>query len=269
MTTAIEFIGNALKAFGPLAIVFPFIFGYVYKNDLDIIFEQKQGRFFKKSANFIVAFFAFYVLLQITSLSLYWFNVSFHFLHPTIVKLVAKILIILVFLIFILYFYAKTFTPVGKNRETTKKKRYKLSKWIIDIIEKRPLLIFVYTIFFSCSYLHAIDITPLLLKDENISKIIESNLATFIGDPLLLVLIGGLVVFIYNFNKRPKRFYTMSLIDYEKITENSTELIHLYTRKDNQWILVEPKHRITLKEVYLYNPDKDKWYFYKKIDEAD
>ncbi len=268
MATVIEFIGNLLKAFGPLAIVFPFIFGYFYKNDLDLIFEQKQGRFFKKSANFIVAFFAFYVLLQMTSLSLYWFNFHFHFLYHSIVKLVAQILITLVVWIIILYFYAKIFTPVGKNRETTKKKRYKLSKWIIDTVEKRPLLIFVYIIFFSCSYLHALDIKPLLLKDENISKIIESNLVTFIGDPLLLVLIGGLVVFIYYFNKRPKRFYTMSLIDYEQIKQNSTELIHLYTRKDNQWILVEPQHRITLQEVYLYNPDKDKWYFYKKIDEA-
>ncbi|MFJ8529671.1 hypothetical protein [Bacillus sp. NPDC094106] len=60
MNTIIEFIGSALKTLGPLAIIFPFIFGYIYKNDLDIIFEQKQGRFFKNFANFIVAFITFY-----------------------------------------------------------------------------------------------------------------------------------------------------------------------------------------------------------------
>ncbi|MGG1718734.1 hypothetical protein ABDH75_10925 [Bacillus wiedmannii] len=270
MTAVIEFIGNVLKTFGPLAIVFPFIFGYIYKNDLDIIFEQKQGRFFKNAANFIVAFLNIYFLLQITSFTLYLFIFAFPFLSHTIINLIAIILISLSILIYILYIYAWSFTQVEKNRETTKKKRYKLSKWIIDTIEKRTLFISVYIVFFTCSYFHALNIKILILKSENISKTIESNLGTFIGDPLFYVLFTGSVVCIYRFNKRPKCFYTMSLIDYDTLQKaNKEELIHLYTRKDNQWILVEPKHRVTLKEVYLYNPDKDKWYFYKKIDETD
>ncbi|MED2601679.1 hypothetical protein P4241_13225 [Bacillus thuringiensis] len=270
MTSLIEFIGNALKTFGPLAIVFPFIFGYIYKNDLDIIFEQKQGRFFKNFANFIVAFLTFYFLLQITAFALYSLILAVPFLSHSIIKLIAIILIILAVLVYLLYIYAWPFTQVEKNRETTKKKRYKFSKWIIDTIEKRPLFISVCIVFFTCSYFHALNINTLLLKDKNVSKTIESNLGTFIGDPLFFVLFTGSAVFIYRFNKRPKCFYTMSLIDYDTLQKNNKEeLIHLYTRKDNQWILVEPKHRVTLKEVYLYNPDKDKWYFYKKIDETD
>ncbi|MFJ8529672.1 hypothetical protein [Bacillus sp. NPDC094106] len=92
---------------------------------------------------------------------------------------------------------------------------------------------------------------------------------TFIGDPIFFVLFTGSVVFLYRFNKRPKRFYTMNLIDYDTIQEKNVKLIHLYTRKDTQWVLVDPQYRIDLKEVYLYNPDKDKWYFYKEIDETE
>lgn len=270
MTTVIDFIGNALKTFGSLAIVFPFIFGYFYKNDLDIIFEQKQGRFFKKFANFIVAFLAFYLLLQITVFTLYSLIFAFPVLSHSIIQLIAIILILLAFLVYLLYIYAWTFTSVEKNRETIQKKRYKLSKWIIDTIEKRALFISVCIAFFTCSYFQALNINTLLLKNENLSKTFENNLGTFIGVPLLLVLFTGSVIFIYRFNKRPKCFYTMSLIDYDTLQKaNKEELIHLYTRKDNQWILVEPQHRITLQEVYVYNPEKDKWYFYKKIDEAD
>ncbi|MFJ8115978.1 hypothetical protein [Bacillus mycoides] len=267
MTATIEFIGNTIKTLGPLAIILPFIFGYIYKNDLDITFEQKQGRFFKKFTNFLTAFFTFYFLLQVMSFALYSLISALPFLAHFITIIIAIIIIIMASLVYILYIYAWPFTQVEKTREATQKKRYKFSKWIIDKLEKSPLFTTVCIVFFTCSYFHALHINTLLLKSKNINKTIEDNLMTFIADPVFFVLFTGSVVFLYRFNKRPKHFYTMKIVDYN--TVQNIKLIHLYTRKDTQWVLVEPKYHNDLKEVYIYNPDKDKWYFYKKNNETE
>ncbi|WP_242243834.1 hypothetical protein [Bacillus cereus group sp. BfR-BA-01309] len=269
MTTAIEFIGNALKTLGPLAIVLPFIFGYIYKNDLDITFEQKQGRFFKKFTSFITAFFTFYFLMQIMSLALYSLITALPFLSHLYTMVTAIIIITAASLIYILYIYAWPFTQVEQTREFTQKKKYKFAKWVIDKLEQWPLFTTVCIVFFTCSYFHALQINTLFLNSKNISKTFEDNIMRLIGDPVFFVLFTGSVVFLFRLNKRPKQFYTMSLIDYATVQKNTKDLIHLYTRKDTQWVLVEPKHHNDLKEVYIYNPDKDKWYFYKKVNETE
>ena len=267
MTATIEFIGNTLKTLGPLAIILPFMFGYIYKNDLDITFELKQGRFFKKFTNFIIAFFTSYFLLQIMSVALYPFISAFPFLSHFITIRIAVIIILIASLVYILYIYAWPFTQVQKTREATQKKRYKFSKWIIVNLEKWPLFTTVCIVFFTCIYFHALHINVLLSDSKSISKTIKDNLMTFLGDPVFFVLFTGSVIFLYRFNRRPKNFYSMKIIDYN--TVQNINLIHLYTRKDTQWVLVEPKYHNDLKEVYIYNPDKDKWYFYKKVNETE
>lgn len=116
---------------------------------------------------------------------------------------------------------------------------------------------------FNCSYFHCIVISNLFKQSQSKVEIIENNLSILIGEPALYAVLSASILFLYNLNKQQKSFYTMTPIDYTKIQDLT--LIHLYTRKDNQWVLVEPDYTVTLNEAYLYNPDKDQWRLYKKL----
>lgn len=254
---------NALLKIIPVTVILSFTFRYISKNDLDIAFEPKQNRFLKRCVKDISLFFITYIAFNMSMFLWYILANLWGIFYSNVVMLIMLILVGLVFLIYIFYALSYSITLEEKNRVNTKKIKYKILFPFVSNIEKRLLMPIFFISIFTCSYFHRFAISNLFKQDQSKIKIIEDNLFSIIGEPALYAFLSASILFLYKFNKQPSTFYTMTPIDYAKIQDLT--LIHLYTRKDNQWILVEPDYTVTLNEAYLYNPDKDQWRLYKKI----
>ncbi|HHB2166579.1 MULTISPECIES: hypothetical protein [Bacillus] len=265
MNKYLDLFNTVLKII-PIPVILSFIFRYISKNDLDIAFEPKQNRFIKRCVKDIFLFFLTYILFNISMLVWYIFSNMWGGFYSNLFILVMLILVGVVFIIYIAYVFSWSITLEEKNRVNTQKIKYKIFFPFVSKIEKTFLMPIFLILIFNCSYFHCIVISNLFKQSQSQSKIeiIENNLSILIGEPALYAVLSASILFLYNLNKQPKAFYTMTPIDYTKIQDLT--LIHLYTRKDNQWVLVEPDYTVTLNEAYLYNPDKDQWRLYKKID---
>ncbi|WP_088099476.1 hypothetical protein [Bacillus mycoides] len=264
MNKYLDLFNTVLKII-PITVILPFIFRYISKNDLDIAFEPKQNRFIKRCVKDIILFFLTYILFNISMLVWYILSNMWGGFYSNLFMLIMFILVGLVFIIYIAYVLSWSITLEEKNRVNTKKIKYKIFFPFVSKIEKTFLMPIFFISIFNCSYFHYIVISNLFKQSQSKIKIIENNLSILIGEPALYAVLSASILFLYNLNKQPKTFYTMTPIDYTKIQDLT--LIHLYTRKDNQWVLVEPDYTVNLNEAYLYNPDKDQWRLYKKIDQ--
>lgn len=258
MNGLIWFSKNILPALTAIITALGLVSSYVVKTDFDLVFEEKQTKLFTKSIKIFLSVVVIYVGFQFGaiafsfSLKSYTFFTSPLFKNTMILLSIISILLVSVYCVLTLTRLAipKTWSFIIKA---------------LTFLTKKLGFILYLTILITSMYIQSILWLPIA---SNISKTKFSNeliLNLFISPLILVIFIFG-ILYLHNLNQGAlkKYFYAMQIKSYDELKD--LKLIHLYTRKTNEWIFVQENDFHEKKVLYLYEKDKEKWYEFTKTE---
>ncbi|PFN83625.1 hypothetical protein [Bacillus thuringiensis] len=260
MTQLLTLIKNNLTSFIAIVTLILPILTYSGKTSFDLGFEERHTKFIAKCIKILVATVIMYFLFQIGSIVI----------SLTIIPLEINTTIynILVSIDAVSFIFVTLYWMLSMIKFATPKKYVKLLK-VLSIFTKKSGFILYTVVFVSSVIIQSFAWRPVVFKilngKFNIHFTLDLVQNLFIS-PLILtfVLLAILALHRMNHGKDKSYFYAMKIIDYSKIQEK--ELIHLYSRKVNEWVFVKKDDFHTQKTLYLYEKDKEKWYCFTKTE---
>ncbi|WP_336992874.1 hypothetical protein [Bacillus toyonensis] len=260
MSQLLTLIKNNLTSFIAIVTLVIPILTYSGKTTFDLGFEERHTKFIAKCIKFFISTVIMYSLFQIGSIVI----------SLTIIplKINATIYNILVFTDAIAFLFVALYWMLSMVKFITPKKHVILLK-VLSLFTKKSGFIMYTIVFVGSILIQSFAWKPLVSKvingNFNIDFTLDLIQNLFIS-PLILTFVLLAILFLHRINqgKDNPYFYAMKILDYSEIKKK--ELIHLYSRKVNEWVFVKKEDFHSQKVLYLYEKDKEKWYEFTKTE---
>ncbi|ALZ60412.1 hypothetical protein FORC13_1351 [Bacillus cereus] len=289
MEILLWFTKNILPAATAIITIFGVSASYIVKTDFDLIFEEKQTKFFTKSLKIFLSTIVIYVAFLFGAIAFSITLQSIPWLASPSIHLIMNGILLVSILVSLLYLVLTGLRGLVKSKLITK---------ILTFVTKEIGFYLYMTIFISSMYIQSknwlslfeslsIDLVNNPNTFSNWSKFltdVEKSLANeqtselvidLFRIPLILIIFVCAIMYLHNLNQGTlkKYLYAMEIIKYDGIkiyNKNKVPgLLHLYTRKKNEWVFVKKDDLKDKKVLYLYEKDNDKWYKFTKIEVQD
>lgn len=289
MEILLWFTKNILPAATAIITIFGVSASYIVKTDFDLIFEEKQTKFFTKSLKIFLSTIVIYVAFLFGAIAFSITLQSIPWLASPSIHLIMNGILLVSILVSLLYLVLTGLRGLVKSKLITK---------ILTFVTKDIGFYLYMTIFTSSMYIQSknwlslfeslsIDLVNNPNTFSNWSKFltdVEKSLANeqtsalvidLFRIPLILIIFVCAIMYLHNLNQGTlkKYLYAMEIIKYDGIkiyNKNKVPgLLHLYTRKKNEWVFVKKDDLKDKKVLYLYEKDNDKWYKFTKIEVQD
>ncbi|TKJ04896.1 hypothetical protein FC702_12040 [Bacillus cereus] len=289
MEILLWFTKNILPAATAIITIFGVSASYIVKTDFDLIFEEKQTKFFTKSLKIFLSTIVIYVAFLFGAIAFSITLQSIPWLASPSIHLIMNGILLVSILVSLLYLVLTGLRGLVKSKLITK---------ILTFVTKDIGFYLYMTIFISSMYIQSknwLSLFESLSIDLVNNPNTFSNWSKFLTDveksltneqtsalvidlfriPLILIIFVCAIMYLHNLNQGTlkKYLYAMEIIKYDGIkiyNKNKVPgLLHLYTRKKNEWVFVKKDDLKDKKVLYLYEKDNDKWYKFTKIEVQD
>ncbi|WP_131100657.1 hypothetical protein [Bacillus sp. SYJ] len=289
MEILLWFTKNILPAATAIITIFGVSASYIVKTDFDLIFEEKQTKFFTKSLKIFLSTIVIYVAFLFGAMAFSITLQSIPWLASPSIHLIMNGILLVSILVSLLYLVLTGLRGLVKSKLITK---------ILTFVTKDIGFYLYMTIFISSMYIQSknwLSLFESLSIDLVNNPNTFSNWSKFLTDvekllaneqtsalvidlfriPLILIIFVCAIMYLHNLNQGTlkKYLYAMEIIKYDGIkiyNKNKVPgLLHLYTRKKNEWVFVKKDDLKDKKVLYLYEKDNDKWYKFTKIEVQD
>lgn len=261
INTLLSFFTKEIWTF--LATITPIIgiiITYTNKSNFDLIFETKRTRLLVRTTKLLVKSLFFYMAFQFLAFAFSYSIKNLGFLTSKIFTQVIQISFILALLIIIFYIILTLIrTKIPQNWN------YVL-KFLTFCTKKTGFILYCY-FFMLCIYLQALNYLT-LKKDLYALTLTQEQATSFFLIPFIeiIFLLGILYLHLINQGGIKKYNYLMEILTYNDIKH--LKLVHLYTKSENEWILVKKDDVHTQNTVYILKKDSEKCYKYTKVEIA-
>ncbi|MED2837522.1 hypothetical protein A6279_04330 [Bacillus wiedmannii] len=259
MTQLLTIIKNNLTTIIAIVTMIVPILTYTGKTTFDLGFEERHTKFLAKCSKFLTATVFMYLCFQLGTIIISLILITVK-LNSTIINIITAIDTIAFIFLFVYWIFSMIkLIPIKKFKWITK---------LISWMTTRPGVYIYIIVFVSSTLIQSLAWKPILIKVFNgkLSLAFTADIIqTLFIYPLTLtfVLLAILKLHQLNQGKENKYGYAMKVIDYNKVKNKN--LIHLYSKKGNEWVFVEEKDFHKQKVLYLFEKDKEKWYEFTKI----
>ncbi|MCU4958191.1 hypothetical protein P4268_00975 [Bacillus thuringiensis] len=259
INTLLSFFTKEIWTFlATIAPIIGIIITYTNKSNFDLIFETKRTRLLVRTTKLLVNSLFLYIIFQFLSFAFSYSISSLEFLTSKIFFQFIQISFILALFIIIFYIVLtliKTKIPQNWDR---------LLKLLIFCTKKTGFILYCY-FFMACIYLQALNYLT-LKKDLFALTLTQEQATSFFLSPFIeiIFLIAILYLHLINQGGIKKYNYLMEILTYNDIKD--LKLVHLYTKSENEWILVEENDVHTQDTVYIFKKDSEKCYKYTKVE---
>ncbi|MGG0722842.1 hypothetical protein [Bacillus mycoides] len=289
MEILLWFTKNILPAATAIITIFGVSASYIVKTDFDLIFEEKQTKFFAKSLKIFLSTIVIYVAFIFGAIAFSITLQSINWLASPGIHFIMNGLLFISILASLLYLVFTALRGLVKSKLITK---------LLTFVTRNVGFYLYMTIFISSMYIQSknwlslfesLSIDPVnnpdtfsnwskFLKDVEKALANEQTSALVIElfkIPLILIIFVCAIMYLHNLNRGTlkKYLYAMEIINYDGIkiyNKNKTpDFLHLYTRKKNEWVFVKKDDVKDKKVLYLYEKDNDKWYKFTKTEVQD
>ncbi|HDR4614589.1 TPA: hypothetical protein QCQ90_002148 [Bacillus cereus] len=259
INTILSFFTKEIWAFlATIAPVIGIVITYTNKSNFDLLFETKRTRLLVKTTKLLVSFFFFYIIFQVVAFAFSYSISSLSFLTSKIFYQFIKIsftLAVLIILFYVVLTLIKTQIPQNW---------YRVLKFLAFCTKNTGFILYCY-FFMACIYLQTL--YYLTLKEDLFAlKLTKEQTINLFFYPFIAIIFLIVILYLHLINQGgiKKYHYLMEILTYDKIKH--LKLVHLYTKSENEWILVEEDDVHTQKTVYIFKKDSEKCYKYTKVE---